>query len=375
MRGSGVRVLLLVHLAALAAGISALLLALGLPLLARGRLHAPQLVALVAAAALLLVAAGAALLFRAVARPVDRLLAAAERLGSAAPRISLPVLGEPGGSALSRGAVAFERLALALDEERGHLAAKVDELTRANRALAEARESLLRSEKLATVGRLASGVAHEVGNPLGAVSGYVELCRSRIAQGALGEADDYLRRIGVEAARIDRTVRELLAFARPSSPALAPIDLGAPLDAALRLARVQERFRGVEAEVDVPAGLPPVLADEHHLAQVFLNLLLNAGDAMGGRGRVRIAATADGPGGAAGDLRRVRVTLADEGPGIAADDLGRIFDPFFTTKAPGEGTGLGLAICHSLMESFGGEITAAAGAGGGAVFTLLLRTG
>jgi signal transduction histidine kinase len=179
---------------------------------------------------------------------------------------------------------------------------------------------------------------------------------------------DALARISTAAQRIDRIVRDLLDFARPSVPLLAPIDLAAAVDASIRLARVQVRFKHVEVEIDIGDHIPCVLADEHHLSQVLLNLLLNAGDAMGGAGRVRLMAhgTQDG---------RVVLAVEDSGPGIAAVDLPRIFDPFFTTKDPGEGTGLGLAISHRIMESFGGEIAAHNGERGGAVFELTFRTG
>ncbi|HEY6098410.1 MAG TPA: ATP-binding protein [Anaeromyxobacter sp.] len=369
------RLVLLLHAAAIAAISTSVLLVVGLPAAARRVLSPRMYLAVVLGAALIAVFLGAALLFRAVARPVDRLLAAAGRMAGAG-SADLPFLGEEGGPALSRAALAFERLASALADERARLAAKVQELTRANRDLAEARESLLRSEKLATVGRLAAGVAHEVGNPLGAISGYVELARARVQEGRAEDLDDCLGRIAAEAQRIDRTVRELLDFARPARPALAPIDLGAALEAALRLARVQSRFRDVKVALELPGDVPRALADEHGLAQVLVNLLLNAGDAMDGRGELRISArvvahrrAADGPQGP----RRVLLTVADGGPGIAPQDLPKVFDPFFTTKEPGKGTGLGLAICHRIMESFGGEITAANGEAGGAVFTLVLR--
>jgi signal transduction histidine kinase len=132
---------------------------------------------------------------------------------------------------------------------------------------------------------------------------------------------------------------------------------------------MQGRCREVEVTPALPAGLPPVLADERRLVQVLLNLLLNAGDAMGGRGEVRV--TAAGPaGGAAGE---VMVAVEDSGPGIPPEVLPRVFDPFFTTKDPGEGTGLGLAVCHGIVESFGGRIEAANAPGGGARLVLWLK--
>jgi signal transduction histidine kinase len=354
----------MLHAAAAAAASAGVLVAGGLPLAARHALSGVVYLTLVFGASIVAVALGAVLLFRSVARPLERLLGAAEQLAGIDSG-GLPILGEPGGQALSRAAVAFERVALALAEERGRLAAKVEELTKANRALAEARESLLRSEKLATVGRLASGVAHEVGNPLGAVSGYLGIARDRLRDGRVGELDDYLGRIDAELRRIDRTVRDLLDFARPAKPSLTPIDLASAIDASLRVARVQTRFKGVEVELDLPPELPKVLADEHTLAQVLVNLFLNAGDALGGRGGVRVTARA-GP-------DQVVARMEDNGPGIAPADLPRVFDPFFTTKEPGQGTGLGLAICHRIMESYGGEIAAGNAPGGGAVFTLTFR--
>jgi two-component system, NtrC family, sensor kinase len=365
-RRATVRALLLLQLVALAAAVILLVLGLGLPLLGRGALSARALGTVAAIAGVALIALGAALLFRAVARPVERLLAAAERLGADA---GLPLLGPPGdreSPGLGRAAVAFERLAGALGDERARLAAKVEELERANAELARARESLLVSERLATVGRLASGIAHEVGNPLGAIAGYVELARNRVAAGApAAEVDDFLARMGAETGRIDGIVRDLLAFARPAPPALAPTSVAAAVEGALRLARVQSRFRSVEVELAISPELPAVVADERRLGQVFLNLLLNAGDAMEGQGAVRIAAER------AGDA--VEVTVGDRGPGIAVEDRGRVFDPFFTTKEPGRGTGLGLAICHGILTSFGGAIAVGDRPGGGAELKLTFR--
>jgi C4-dicarboxylate-specific signal transduction histidine kinase len=379
VRSRRLRLLLLLDVAAIGAAGAALVLAVGLPLAARGRLRPAEVALLAAGVALAGVALGGVLLWRWVGRPVSRILGAAEDLGAAAVG-ELPLLAPPGegdGHGLSRAAITFERAGAALAGERARLAEKVAELERANEALVQARESLLRADRLATLGQLASGIAHEVGNPLGAITGYVELARARLREAGPSEArrpssreevEDFLARVGAEAGRIDAIVRDLLDFARPAPPALGPVDLPAVVDAAARLARVQARFREVAVEVDL-ARVPPVLADERRLAQVFLNLFLNAGDAMCGRGRVTVSARpVSAPSGP-----RVEVRVEDTGPGIAKEHLGRVFEPFFTTKEPGQGTGLGLAVCHGIVTSFGGDISAAAGPGGGAAFRIELR--
>ncbi len=359
--------LLLLLLAAAIAAMAGPVVALALLVARAPSAGTGALAALGGVAVATVFAAAALVLSRAVAPPLERLLAAAERLAPG--EGELPALGPPGegGLALSRAALAFERLSGSLAGERARLAAKVDELAAANRRLEEARDGLSRAERLATVGRLASGVAHEVGNPLGAISGYAELGRARLRDGrGAAEVDDCLARIAAEARRIDAIVRDLLDFARPAPPALAPVDLPAAVDAAVRLARVQPRFREVEVALELD-GAPRVVADERRLAQVFLNLPLNAGDAMRGSGRVRISARE------LAAPARVEVAVADSGPGIPPEHLARVFDPFFTTKEPGEGTGLGLAVCHGIVASFGGEIAAANRPEGGAVVRLVLR--
>ncbi|HEY3449222.1 MAG TPA: ATP-binding protein [Myxococcales bacterium] len=314
---------------------------------------------------------GTVLLNRLIARPLDKLASAAERIG----RLELDDPLGGGAPTLGRLGGAFERMATSLKEERARVTAQITELERLNRQLGEARDSLVRSEKLATVGRLAAGVAHEVGNPLGAILGYLELAKSK----APAEVVEYLARIDQQVARIDRTVRELLDFSRPGPQdgALGPVNLREAVDAAVRLASVQQRLKHVEFDVQLPEALA-VVAEPHHLGQVLVNVLLNAGDAMNGEGRVEVRATTLEPPPArrASDpppVKRVELALVDSGPGIQPSDLPRIFDPFFTTKDPGAGTGLGLAICHRIMETFGGEIRAGNRPEGGAVFTLVFR--
>jgi len=358
---ASVRAVLLLNLLAVVSVMAAVVLAAGLPLGARRGLQPAALIAVVISAAAVAAAAGTVLLLRAVARPVDRMLDAAWRLG---PGGALPVLGE-GGGGLERASVVFERLALELQEERARLAAKVAELTRADRALGRARDAVDRSDRLATMGRVAAGLAHEIGNPLGAVTGYVDFARDHLPPDATPEVRDALARIAEASTRIDRILRELLDFARPEPARIGRVALGEVIEGSVRLARVQPRFRGVEVALDVPADLPPVQAEEHRLAQVLLNLLLNAGDATGGKGRVEIVAREEPD--------AVEVSVADSGPGIAPEHLPRLFEPFFTTKEPGGGTGLGLATSHRIVEELGGELSAANGDGGGAVFRIRLH--
>jgi signal transduction histidine kinase len=314
-------------------------------------------------AVLLFTLVGAWAFNRTVARPVDRLSAIADRIG----HLQLDDMGraiggmvDEAGPMLGQLGVSFERMSKALQVEQERTAAQIAELTRINRELKEARDSLVRQEKLATVGRLAAGVAHEVGNPLGGILGYAELLKVK------GDAtsQEYAERIEREVARIDKTVRGLLDFARPGDARLSPIQLQPVVQSALGLCHADKRFREVQVEQALPEGLPQVFADEHRLGQVLVNLLLNAGDAMQGKGRVRVTAEVvpdERPRRRASDPApsdRLRVVVEDTGPGIPPEALPRIFDPFFTTKDVGQGTGLGLSICASIMDGFGGDIHA-----------------
>jgi signal transduction histidine kinase len=234
-------------------------------------------------------------------------------------------------------------LAQRLRDERGRTRSQIEALETANQKLREAREDLARSERLASVGRLAAGVAHEVGNPVSALIGYAALMRERIAQGK--DVVGYTERIEREASRIDRILRDLLDLARPPA-ALQAVDLGRAVAAAR--GAVAPQHAKVAFETSLPPDLPPVRGDEHYLSQVFVNLMTNA--ARAGASRVRVSARVVDGG--------VRVEVEDDGKGIPAEVLPRLFEPFFTTAAPGEGSGLGLALCHATMERFGGSIAA-----------------
>ncbi|MEW5722321.1 MAG: ATP-binding protein [Thermodesulfobacteriota bacterium] len=256
---------------------------------------------------------------------------------------------------ISRLEEAFDRMAVTLLRSQARLE---ENLT----SLGQAQEDLVRSEKLASVGRLAAGLAHELGNPLGSLLGFVHLLRSDDL--SLGERADFLERMEGELARMDGIIRALLDFARPAPARLGPVDLSQAVEDALALAGVQKWFTEVKVAREIEPGLPPVLAEENRLTQVLLNLLANAGQAMNGSGGVTISAGRREDG--------VFVAVADTGPGIPAEDLPHVFEPFFTRKEPGQGTGLGLSVSLSIVESFGGRLEVASRPGEGSVFTVVL---
>jgi two-component system, NtrC family, sensor kinase len=234
------------------------------------------------------------------------------------------------------------------------IAALADALNQMTSSLLLQREQLIRSEKLASVGQLAAGVAHEIGNPLAAVLGYADILRTDAVsdRGPTMTADerrDALDRVKAETQRIHRIIQDLLDYSRPTKEEAQATEPLSILRSAEALLRPQGRFRGVTLVVKPDTGpWPSVLVSAGRLRQVFVNLLMNAADAMDGKGAVTVSATVlDG---------EVRLEFRDEGPGISPEVERKIFDPFFTTKSPGQGTGLGLSISRSIVESYHGSL-------------------
>lgn len=318
---------------------------------------------------------GAYLLRRLVLRPLADTLAAAEAIaaGDLARRV-------PAG-----GTREFQRMARSVN--------------RMTDRLLEERRQLVRAEKLASIGRLAAGVAHEIGNPLGAIQGYLHLAR----RGDGDRTREALAGLEREAGRIDRIVRGLLDYARSRKPTPSATDVGAIARSALELLEGQGALRGLELTLDLSTEPTLVTADRHDLEQVFVNLLLNASHALAGSGRVVVSTRrcsrddlaregqrrrtdpASGAGQGRDPSPRVRVWLdahataeavkivvADSGPGIPPVDADRVFDPFFTTKAPGQGTGLGLAIVLRIVDDCRGAVWVETAREGGAAFHILL---
>jgi signal transduction histidine kinase/CheY-like chemotaxis protein len=233
-------------------------------------------------------------------------------------------------------------------------------------ARAELTRDLLHAQRLAAVGELVAGVAHELNNPLAAVVGTADLLRCRPLDDRLGER---LERISIQAQRAGRIVRALLTLARQTAPEWTPVALNALLDEVVDLCAYELRRARVSVARRFGHDLPPIVADPVQLQQVFTNLCLNAAEAMRdahGEGVLTLATRWD-PG-----ERRAIVAVSDDGPGISPSHLDRVFEPFFTTKRGGKGTGLGLAICRRLVEQHGGAITVESCPGAGVTFTVAL---
>jgi two-component system NtrC family sensor kinase len=280
-------------------------------------------------------------LTRYVLKPVAAMQQAATRVTQGDLSVRLK---EEGGRELASLAASFNTMSASVQDQLARL-----ELQR--KELAASREQVIRSEKLASVGRLAAGVAHEVGNPLQAIMGFTDL----LQQDKLppDERKDFLARIERETQRIHRIIRELLDYARPVEDELEPVDLAAAVGQARQLVIPQKRLHDVSIDAEALGDLPAVAANTQRLVQVLVNLLLNAADAMEGEGKITISSEVD--------AQRVELRVANDGPLIPTADRGRIFDPFFTTKDPGAGTGLGLSVAQAIIESYGGRLLLAEG--------------
>jgi signal transduction histidine kinase len=221
-------------------------------------------------------------------------------------------------------------------------------------------EYLMEREKLSTLGLLVSGVAHDLNNPLAGISGYTQLLLEDERE---PEKVTALQRILSEVRRCNRIVSDLLSFARRQPAERMEVEVARVLQGTVELRERHLASAGIRTHVQIPPALPLVWGDPHQLQQVFLNVLLNAEQALrAGGSTVRVAVEAEDLGGKPGSgAGWLRVTLANDGPPIPASVLPHIFDPFFTTKGKEEGTGLGLAICRRIVTEHGGSIEAETG--------------
>ena len=354
---------------------------------------------------LVLIVFGSFLLSRVIVNPIKNLVNITGRIrdGDFDQKIDITAKNEIGQLMQS-----FNLMAEKLGENKRRLEDHIHNLEITNKRLKRAQEELLISEKLASIGRLAAGVAHEVGNPLGAILGYTKILQEGMDNREEGLS--YLRRIETEIDRINHIVKGLLDFSRPTKFEIQELDVNTIIKNTISLLSHQKSFKQMKTKIDLEPKLSPIRADESQLQQVLINLFLNAADAMpdGGTLSVKTDETevrGDMRGGleamfprrrksdpeksdyshlrkfkpipliydrySEGD-RLVRINISDTGCGIKKGDLQKIFDPFFTTKPPDKGTGLGLSISLRIIEFFNGEIKVESQVGRGSTFTILL---
>jgi C4-dicarboxylate-specific signal transduction histidine kinase len=300
-----------------------------------------------------------------IVRPLERLTRSAEQLAIGAEHVSVR---EHGSAEAVRLARTFNEMAAQLKAERKQLTDRLAELERTTEELRQTQRQLIHGEKLASVGRLAAGVAHEIGNPLAAILGLLELLR----EGDLSptRSQEFLARIAGETERINGIIRDLLDFARHDSELDEPeqtTDLRAVIKDAVALVRPQKASQRIAIDVQIDPQVRDVFGAPRRLTQILLNLLLNALDALSGAGRVEIRVAPHADGGV------VSLCVLDDGPGIAPEIAHTLFEPFTTTKPVGKGTGLGLAVTHAIVDGLQGTIEARNRPEGGACFEVTLR--
>ncbi|HEV2913473.1 MAG TPA: ATP-binding protein [Pyrinomonadaceae bacterium] len=291
-----------------------------------------------------------ALIIRTISRPVRRLTEAAVEVAG--------------------GAYGTE-VDLSSNDEMGLLADSFNEMSRKMAAdierLRELNVQLIRTEKLAAAGTLAAGVAHEVNNPLASISSLIQMLQTRGTVDA--ETREMLRLISTQIDRITQVLRDMMDFARARPPARAPHDLNRIVAASIRLASFDKAFQRLQLSVHEDEEAPLIFADSDQLQQVFLNLLLNARDAMPDGGFLSVRTLYD----ALHD--ELVVEISDSGTGIAPEHRAHVFDPFYTTKPAGTGTGLGLAVCYGIVTAHGGHIEIGPHNGAGTTVRVRLPVG
>lgn len=278
---------------------------------------------------------------------------------------------------LSKLSKALNSMVHRISEDKKALQSAVDSLEKTNLELKKAQGEIIRAEKLASIGRLSSGIAHEIGNPIGIVMGYLDLLKQETIPDH--EKKEFILRITREIHRMDTVIRQLLDLSRPSFDETTTVSVHEIIDDISKVLSVQPLMSHVHLSLSLDASHDKVRADSNQLRQVFLNLAINAADAVaagekgqGGELSIKTEIEADDSLPHNDGAPKLKIRFADNGSGIAAEHLNNIFDPFFTTKEPGKGTGLGLSVCFMIVESLGGSIRAESETSRGTIMTIRL---
>ncbi len=305
---------------------------------------------------LLLSVVGLFRMIKLIVRPIDRIV---EMTDSYQATDSLFFSTHGDSNEFGRLNMALNNMLTRIEKDKSLLRETIDSLEHANEALRKAHQEMVRTEKLASVGRLSAGLAHEIGNPIGIIQGYIDLLRQDSL--SLEERQQFSRRAVSELERINGLIRQLLDYAGTSSGVFERIEINEDfVDTIIDLVKLRNKRDNVVMQTKLEPGLA-VQGNREGLQQVLLNCAMNALDAVQERGqdfcgeiilraeKTDHADTAGQPG--------VEISIIDNGIGIEAEAVDSLFDPFYTTKEPGRGTGLGLFVSHSIVEAHGGKLT------------------
>ncbi|HSR13444.1 MAG TPA: ATP-binding protein, partial [Thermodesulfobacteriota bacterium] len=237
-------------------------------------------------------------------------------------------------------------------------------LIRDLREIRDLQEKVRRSERLASLGRLAAGVAHEIRNPLSSIRGFTQFFQHRLK--GQEKEQEYAALMIKEVDRLNRVITDLLDFARPKEPHREPLSIPGVLDGAFMVLEPELAKKNAEVEKAYHPGLPPAEADRDQLYQAFINVLLNAIESISPGGKIRASVQGRNENG----RETLQISISDNGNGISPEDRARIFEPFFSTKR--KGTGLGLSIVHQIVEQHGGDISVESREGEGTTFRISL---
>ncbi len=309
---------------------------------------------------LVLIAFGSFLLARVVVNPLKRLVGVAQRIRE----------GDVGYRAPIESTNEIGQLATAFNQMVERLAEKQKDLEKTITKLRNTQAELVNSEKLASVGRMAAGVAHEIGNPLTSVLGHTDILHKKLKRKRLKDGEillDLVERMRKETERINRIIKDLLQFSKPPSAHVEDVEVDQVIQDTLKMVSVQERFQNTDVNLALKDNLSPARGNSDQLQQVFFNILINAADAMPAGGSIAVKTKED--------KRWVIIVIKDTGMGIPAADLDKICDPFYTTKSPDKGTGLGLSISLKIIDEFGGKMRIESEEGKGSEFVIYLQKG
>lgn len=250
--------------------------------------------------------------------------------------------------------------------------AMMNQLIEVERKKAVSEDLMIQSSKMAALGKMAAGIAHEINNPLAVIGEKAGWIKDLLSEEDINrnpnyqEFEDAVRRIEYHVDRAKKVTHRLLGFARRMEPLQEQVDINKVLNETVDFLENESRYRSIDIQIDPQPDLPGITSDSSQLQQVFLNIINNAIDAIGKDGEIRIKT------GYSSKNHEVKIEITDNGPGIPKEDIDKIFDPFYTTKEVGKGTGLGLSIVYSIIEKLGGRIMVASELGLGTTFTIYL---